>query len=190
MKVISSEFEEELGVQVASKEELLSLSKQVQKAVELQSLIDNIEGMLKSHKEELHNFTTRTIPDTMRQAKTDSFKTDTGVKVELKPFMNGSLPKELEARRQALEWLEDNGARDLIKTAFSVALGRGQKSVAGSVRKSLEKLGVVFNEKEDIHVQSLYAYARERMRDAQSLPLELLGLYVGTVAKIELPPRS
>ena len=184
------DLEEELGVTTASKEELANLSKEVGKAVTLTQTIEGLEEMVKAHRAELHALTNRTIPDIMRAAHTSLFKMDNGAKVELKDFINGGLPKEPELRRDALMWLEKNGAKDLIKTSISLALGRGQKDDALAVRKALGKLGMTFIEKEDVHAQSLYAYARERMKAGKELPIETLGLYVGQVAKIELPDKS
>lgn len=184
------DLEAELGVTVASQEELANLSKEVGKAVSLTETIEGLEEMVKAHKAELHTLTNRTIPDIMRAAHTSLFKMDNGARVELKDFINGSLPKEPELRKGALSWLEKNGARDLIKTSISLALGRGQKDDALAVRKALGKLGMTFIEKEDVHAQSLYAFARERMKAGKELPIETLGLYVGQVAKIELPDKS
>lgn len=187
---VPMDLEAELGVTVASQEELANLSKEVGKAVSLTETIEGLEEMVKAHKAELHTLTNRTIPDIMRAAHTSLFKMDNGARVELKDFMNGSLPKEPELRKEALTWLEKNGAKDLIKTNISLALGRGQKDDALAVRKALGKLGMTFIEKEDVHAQSLYAYARERMKTGKELPIETLGLYVGQVAKIELPDKS
>ena len=189
-QVITDDLEAELGVTMASPGELRALSQKVTEAATLTETIENLEAMVKGHKEELHALTTRTIPDIMRAAHTSSHKTDKGVKVELKDFMNGSLPKEPELRKAALIWLEKNGAKDLIKTNISLALGRGQKDDALAVRKALGKLGMTFIEKEDVHAQSLYAYARERMKAGKELPIETLGLYMGQVAKIELPEKA
>lgn len=182
-------LEEELGVTVASAGELANLSKEVTKAATLTETIEGLEAMLKGHREELHTLTTRTIPDIMRASHTSSHKTDKGVKVELKDFMNGSLPKEPEARKIALGWLEKNGAKDLIKTQIALALGRGQKEDAKKVRAALDKLGMTYTSDEGVHAQSLYAFARERMKAGKELPIETLGLYMGQVAKIELPDK-
>lgn len=189
-KFITDNLEEVLGKTTASKEELNNLSKEVAKAAELGQTIENLEAMLKEQKKDLHKLTTQTIPDIMRAAHTTLHKTDKGVSVELKDFMNGSLPKEPSARAKALAWLDKNGAKDLIKTHFDLALGRGQKDSAEKVRKALNKMGMTYNEEESVHAQSLYGWARERMKMGKALPIDLLGLYVGQVAKIEMPDKE
>lgn len=185
-----SDLEEVLGKTTASPAELNTLSKEVAKAAELGQTIENLEAMLKEQKKDLHKLTTQTIPDIMRAAHTTLHKTDKGVSVELKDFMNGSLPKEPSARAKALAWLDKNGAKDLIKTHFDLALGRGQKDSAEKVRKALNKMGMTYNEEESVHAQSLYGWARERMKMGKALPIDLLGLYVGQVAKIEMPDKE
>lgn len=186
-KVVSKALEKELGVQAPSDSELVSIAERVNEAATLARRIEAGETLLKQLKEALHLLTTRTLPDAMRAARTEMFKSEDGVKVSLVPFMNGSLPKEEEARKAALIWLEKNGAKDLIKTEFDIALGRGQLKDAKKLRKQLEVLGLDYKEKEGVHAQSLYAFAREKMKAAEELPLHLLGLFAGTSAKIELP---
>lgn len=185
--IISDDLEQELGKTKVSNETLKQVSTLAYKAGDLTEKIEGLEEMLKGHRDELHNLTTRQLPDAMREAGSSLFKTDDGtLKVELKDFLNGSLPKDEEGRAKAMKWLEANGAASLIKTQFNVALGRGQKSDAKKVQQALGKLGITYTEKEDVHAQSLYSYVRERMKAAQEVPLEMLGLYSGTVAKIEL----
>lgn len=188
--IAQHDLEQELGVQTASAGELKTLSAEVTKAAKLAETIENLEAMVKGHKEELHGLTNRIIPDIMRAAHTSLHKTDAGVRVELKDFINGSLPKDEVGRNTALKWLEDNGAKDLIKTSIALALGRGQKEEAKKIKVALDKLGATYTQKEDVHAQSLYAFARERMKDGKELPTDLLGLYVGQVAKIELPDKT
>lgn len=189
-KVVSKGLEEELGVTAPSSDQLKSLSAQIDIAVNLNTEKEKLEAMLKTVNESLHNLTTRTLPDIMRAAGTESFKTTGGVVVKLKPFMSGSIPKEEDKRDIALRWLEKNGAKDLIKTEFDVSLGRGQIGDAKKLRAAIGKLGLDYKEKEGVNAQSLYAFARERMKAAEEVPLELLGLFTGTVAKIDIPEKG
>lgn len=189
-KPISTALEEELGATAPSSDQLKSLSKLIDNAVKVTALKDDLEAKLATLNQLLHTMTTRTIPDTMRGAGVESFSTTAGAKVKLKPFMSGSIPKEDDRREAALRWLEKNGARDLIKTEFDIALGRGQLADAKKLRKQLGALGLDYKEKEGVNAQSLYAFARERMKAAEEVPLELLGLYSGTVAKIEMPEKG
>lgn len=187
---VTGDLEAELGKTGPTREQLTSISNYVATAAKLQHTIDGLEEAIKASKEEFHLLTTRQLPDAMASAGTLSFKSTDGVKVEVKDFMNGSLPKQDDLRAAALKWLEKNGGKDLIKTTFNLAVGRGQAAAAKEVRAALNKTGLSYNEKEDVHAQTLYAFAREIMKAGKPLPLDTLGLYVGRVAKIELPAKS
>lgn len=181
------DLEGDFGKDAPDIDELSSISAKVKEAAVLARQIENLEEQLKTQRAELHQLTTKTLPDLMDSAGTSEFKTPDGLKVSVRDFINGSLPKEDANRIAALSWLEKNGARDLIKTSFALSLGRGQKDAAQELTAALAELGLDYSRKEDVHAQTLYAFARERMKSGEELPIELLGLYVGRVAKIELP---
>lgn len=190
-KVAGPSVEEDFGsAKVPTKEELANLGTVLQEAVVLQTTIDGLEEVLAQKKQDLHALTTRKLPDIMLAAGTLAFKTPEGAKVEIKEFMSGSLPKEPDARTAALEFLAKNGAEPLIKNSFFIALGKGQKEELKALTKALKGVGVDYTRKEDVNAQSLYAWARERVRNGEPLPLETLGLYSGRVAKITIPEAT
>lgn len=187
-KVAGPSVEDDFNsAKVPTKEELAVLATALQEAVMLQTTIDSIEEVLAQHKQDLHAITTRKLPDIMLAAGTLAFKTPEGAKVEIKEFMSGSLPKEPDARIAALTFLEKNGAGPLIKNSFFIAIGKGQKEELKALTKALKSVGVDYTRKEDVNAQSLYAWARERVKNGEPLPLDILGLYSGRVAKITIP---
>ncbi|MCI0556050.1 MAG: hypothetical protein L0287_34335 [Anaerolineae bacterium] len=181
------DLEQVLGVQTPSTGQLSDLESMVGRACSLMEQLNSIEELAKGVKAELHQLTTRSIPDAMAESGTLEFKTVAGVKVTVKDFINGSLPKEPDARMAALSWLSRNGAADLIKEYVALEFPRGQHDFAEQVKSQLEKVGATYNSKEDVHAQTLAAYARERLRAGESLPMDLLGLYAGRKANIQLP---
>lgn len=178
------------SAKVPTEQELSAISKELQIAVQLQTTIDGMEEVLAIKRQELHSITTRKLPDIMLAAGTLAFKTPEGAKVEIKEFMSGSLPKEKLERDVALKFLEMNGAGPLIKNSFFIALGKGQKEELKQLTKALKGVGVDYTRKEDVNAQSLYAWARERVKNGEPLPLETLGLYSGRVAKITIPEAA
>lgn len=178
------------SAKVPTEQELEVISKELQEAVTLQLKIDGMEEILAQHRQELHHITTRKLPDIMLAAGTLAFKTPEGAKVEIKEFMSGSLPKGDDERTAALKYLEDNGAGSLIKNQFFIAIGKGQKQELKELTSALKKVGVDYKREENVHAQSLYAWARERVKNGEPLPLETLGLYSGRVAKITIPEAT
>lgn len=187
------DLEQELGVYAPSSSQLTDIAKQVNKAMKIKSQIDELEKVMTGMKNELHLLVTRDIPDAMAAAGTMHFKTDDGLSVTVRDFVSGSLPKEEKnpaGRKWAMNWLMKNDGASLIKTQFSVALGKGQGEMADIVKKALLKTKVTFVEKEDVHPQTLAAFIREKMKDGKKVPLEKLGLYAGRAARIEEPDKS
>lgn len=169
--------------------QLTTLEAQINAAVELIREIEDLEKFTKEKKGELAELTNKAIPDAMAAAGVQSFKTNAGTKVDIKEFISGSLPKEDEARNKALVWLEENGAASLIKGTITAEFPKGDDNARArnQAAEALKGLGVDFAENETIHAQTLYAYARERMRNGEEVPFDLLGLYAGRTAKIAVP---
>ena len=170
-----------------STDELGNIAALVKQAADLQQQIEGMEEFLKKAKAELHALLTRTLPDLMAASHTSEFTTDDGISVRVKDFVRGSIPKDPERRTLALMWLEKAGAGDLIKNSVNATFDRGQDNLAGRVTETLEELGIAYEADRTVHPQTLAAFARERIRNDEELPLELLGLYAGKNAEIKQP---
>lgn len=169
--------------------QLANLERQINAAVELIKEIETYESALKAKKIELHEMSNKTIPDAMAAAGVQSFKTNAGVKVDIKEFVSGSLPKDDERRARALTWLNENGASELIKGTIVAEFPKGADNAQArnQAAEALSEIGVEFSELETIHPATLQAYARERLRLGEDVPFEILGLYAGRSAKISVP---
>jgi hypothetical protein len=182
--------EDALGVTTPNATQLADIEGAVNQALGLMRVIDELEEALKAQRADLHKLVTGTIPDAMGAAGTIKFTTHAGVAVSIKDFVNGSLPREDEKpaeRAEALTWLINNGASDIVKTTIVCALGRGDYKQALKIKAAITKLKLGYVEKEDVHPMTLAAFARERLKKGEKVPLETLGLYAGRAAKIDLP---
>lgn len=173
--------------ELPSAEELKSVKALVEKALERQRYIAKLEDALQREKKALNLILTSALPDLMASAGTKEFTTEEGFKVSIKDFLSGSLPKDEDKRTVALEWLRGNGAEDLIKNELHAHFDRGQDNVAGDVAGKLQEAGIAFEQAVGVHPSTLKAYANERMRNGEDVPLELLGLYAGRIAEIQRP---
>lgn len=167
--------------------ELNDIELRVARATEIINQLSSIEELTKQLGKELREITEQQLPDLMASAGVSEFKTKAGVKVKIHDFVRGSLPKEEGERKKALTWIEDQGAGDLIKDRVSIEFGRKEHNFAIEVRSILARAGVEFESKMDVHPQTLAAFARERLSNGESLPLDLLGLYAGRAAKVTVP---
>ena len=178
-----SDFDEVLTPDV---NQLKAIETIVQQAYRLMSVIETHEGALKAAKADLAALTHKAIPDAMAAAGTSSFTTSNGVTVAIKVVLTGTLPKDPALRAQALRWIEEHEGKSIIKGTLTADFERGEGNLEKKNRaaEALASLGVDFVEAESVHPQTLCAYARERLKNGEEIPLELLGLYSGRMAKI------
>lgn len=177
---------DELGVYVPDESQLKNLEGLVNQAAALSRTIEELEEAVKRHKEELANLTHKAIPDAMSASGTSEFKTTTGVKVTIKDVLAGSLPKDDYKHAVALKWIEENGGKSIIKSSLMADFERGEGNLEkkNMAAEALHDLGVDFIEKETVHPMTLAAFAREKLKNGDECPLEMLGLYAGRMAKI------
>jgi hypothetical protein len=179
-----SDFE----IAAPSGDQLKSIEQLASHAYELVQLIDTHEAAIKAAKAELMALTHEALPDAMSAAGTSSFVTDKGVKLTLKDIVQGSLPKDEGQRQQALTWIEEHGGASIIKgtivAEFERGIGNFEKR--NQTAEALANLDVPFIEQETVHAMTLAAFAREKIKAGEDIPLELLGLWAGRRVKVEL----
>lgn len=154
------------------------------------SEIGQVEEYLKGLNREYQAIIQTDIPNLMSSAGMDEIKLKDGTKVTIKDILWGSLPKDEEARTKALDWISMVGAGEIIKEEIEMAFGRGSRKEATKVKAALAKLKVDFTAKESVHAETLKSFARERLAKGETVPMELLGLGGGRVAKIDLPKKG
>lgn len=170
------------GEASASPDVLARLRKELQEMLDLAAGIEQLEEDLKAAKKTYQALRTSRIPDLMGEIQSDHFTHD-GWDFKLTDFVSGSLPKDPEKRKKALEYLEAHDGAGLIKTNVSMEFGKSQHNEALSVAAGLEKDGHPVSVESGVHAQTLISFGRKRMRDGDDIDFELLGLYAGKVAK-------
>jgi len=115
------------------------------------------------------------IPTLLHEAGLESATTTDGTKVTVKRDVSVSADD-----KQALyEWLKNHGYGDHVKTVL--AFGKGE--FTDDFRELLTEQGASFEEKEDVHYQTLAKIFRDRVEDGGELPPE-------QVAKINIFERA
>lgn len=174
----------DVGGASAPPDKMDALNAALEEAVALEQAVAQMEDDLKVAKKALNGLKGGRIPDLMDELQMDevSFR---GWKVKIDDFVSGSLPKEGDRHEQAVRWLEEHGAGGLIKTDLTLAFGKSQHNEALDLAGRLEAEGLAPSVKSGVHTQTLHAFARERIRNGDPLDIEVLGLYVGKVAKMK-----
>ena len=80
--------------------------------IETEQLIAQLEENLSELKSRHNKAKTIALPDMMAECGLSEFRTDTGFRIAIEDFVTGSLPKEDSKRREAIAWLESNGAEN------------------------------------------------------------------------------
>jgi hypothetical protein len=141
---------------------------------------ENLELQAKLLKEEIDRIETVLLPEMMGNLK--QIKTTYGATVSIKPILRANIKKE--DRPQAFAWLDAHGHGGLIKTAIELAYGRGDLQVAKETVKKLEELGLKPVLSEDVHWQTLNAWAKEQSARGIEFP-PVIGIYEGKKAEVK-----
>lgn len=162
------------------------LDKIADEVIAIDDEVETMERRLKELSKARNEITTKIIPTVLHQCGLSAYTTANGREVKLETICSGSLPKELNARSEALKLLKDYGAEGIIKTEVSVSFGIGEYDAAEETLEMLHKAGYEgASLMENVHPQTLAAFARERMANNEPIDTERLGLYVAQIAKIK-----
>ena len=162
---------------------LKSIAELAKRQLNLEIDIANIEAQLKAKKEEHRQVSQIDIPEAMSEIGLSEFKLDSGHKISVNPFYNCSIPKDRVD--EAMDWLRDNNHGDLIKNTVSVDFGRGEDNEAAALKQMINDKGHSYTDKTGVHPQTLRAFVREQVESGQTLPLDLLGVFIGQKTTIK-----
>ena len=81
--------------------------------------------------------------------------------------------------------MRENNHGDLIKNNLSVSFGKGEDADAVKLKESLEKQGLVVDQKQDVHWQTLRGFVKEQIEKNKTIPSETFGLYIANRTKIK-----
>jgi len=178
-------FDFEIEQDSASDTSIQKMVAMANEVIATEKLVEELEENLSSVKKQLNKLKTVDLPDAMAECGMSEFKTEDGYRISIEDFVSGSLPKDDEKRKDAISWLETNGAESLIKTELTMQFEKSEHNMALSLAAELSEKGYTVNSKMGIHPQTLIAHIKERLKSGKEVPLELLGLYAGRVAKIK-----
>lgn len=156
--------------------------------------IEDLEARLRAAQARRLMRTRETVVDLMDQAGVTSLSIAAegnapAVVVSVKPFYSAGVPAKWpdEKKREAYDWLDANGAGDLIKTSVSAQFPREKREAALAAVAALRELGVEGVEvDQSVHGATLTKWLRESHQAGLPLPpLDVIGAFVGRVAEIK-----
>lgn len=163
--------------------ELSQLSKLAEEQANAEATVARLEAELTKAREIARDFAERQVPELMDKIGIEEFKTSTGLKIKVAETIRASITQANASR--AFAWLRENGNAALIKRTVSVTFGKGDDDRAEAFTKELEEKGLDADDKTSVHPSTLAAFVREKLRDGQEIPLDILGVHRQRVSKID-----
>lgn len=145
--------------------------------------IETTENLLSDLKEQYRKLTEEDMPELMDELGVASVTLTSGERVVLDSVLHCGIPA---ARKdEALTWLRDNEHGDLIKNEISVKFNKSEDNMVGEVKEVVEKLGLNYEQKSNVHSMTLKAFIKEQMRSGKPLPQDLFGVFVRRVVNVK-----
>lgn len=147
--------------------------------------VANLEAKLKEEKQALSALVERDIPTIMDEIGMSDFRIKDGTRILVKDVVRASI--SADRQEAAKEWFDANGLAGIVKRRFIISFNRDQTALvnkfAADLRKRKVPLAVSIENK--VEPMTLKALVTRRLEAGEEVPMELLGVFVQRVAKIE-----
>lgn len=166
-------------------EEQEELAENVRLLKQVQRQKEKVEKRLKDLKEEERRLSMERIPSIMESTGLTELKTKDGDSVSIKDVIQATIPKRSEER--AFQWLEENGAGDLIKADLVSHFNREELEKAREIAKKVEEqFGLSVEVAQKVHPQTLSAFVREQLKESGEVPPDdIFNIFIGRKAVIK-----
>lgn len=180
-------MQNELTGEMIPEEKLGRVAQLANKQIQLEQMIEKLEGQLGKYKVALLEISTKDIPESMAELGLSEFTLTSGEKVKVVKFYSASIPEQ--KRNDAFKWLEDNEHDGIIKSEIAASFPKGEIVKAQAILKKLHQLKLLeFTLERNIHPQTLKAFVKEMCNNADTtlnFPRDLFGVFEGKKTTIE-----
>jgi hypothetical protein len=122
---------------------------------------------------------TEVLPAMFAEAGVRSWELPDGGKATLSTKARGSLPKEPELRKAAIDWLVENGHEGLIEAKITASWNRSERDKAIAIYEQLRQdNSVKLALDEGVNHMTLSKMCKDAVTSGQEIPLETLGVVV------------
>jgi len=163
--------------------DLSGLSKLINRQLELDTMIEDMEDATKELKRERDLLSSETIPTKMQELGINETTMKDGSKVTVKEGFHCRIPKARE--EEALQYLKQEGLGDIIKNQVSTSFGTGEDNMAGDLAGYIESnFGITPDVKKSVHPSTLKATLKKRHEEGLTDPDDLFGIFIRPETKI------
>jgi coenzyme F420-reducing hydrogenase alpha subunit len=163
--------------------ELQKLSNNIQKLLDLDKTIEELEETIKEFKRERALVSEETIPQQMQELGISDTTMADGSKITIKEAFHCRIPKDKIEQAHAYLRQEDLG--DIIKNQVITSFGTGEDNMAGDLAGHIQDAyGITPDVKESVHPSTLKATLKKRHEEGLSDPDDLFGIFIRPETKI------
>ncbi len=189
--VLNDEIEDE----PVSESDQLSIDQLVEKALNLQSLVDVAENQLKELQKEYRQVVEVELVRAVLATGFKSGETLDGahkIKIATELRVRELLTPEnrREIMRKRARWLEKKEGESLIRESIEMDFGKDEHDEFSRMTQALNKIGARYEVAETINTGNLKKFVNEKLEEGNEVPLDELGLYQRTEAKISNAARK
>ena len=169
------DFEKDQQDAMKRTDNIQSLADQVEA---LEFVIKNIEGAednLKDLKKKRDHISGEVIPTMMSEMGLAELKLHDGSHLKVSTSYKAHIREA--NKKQAFNWLRDNGLGDIIKNEISVSFGRNEDNKAADYAELAKGQGFQPTQKMKVEPMTLKALVRERAEAGKDMPTELFGIF-------------
>ena len=184
---IFSSLEEDAKKQreIPTDEKLSKLTSICRRLVNKKREYSDYKSLASKSYEELKDIREKEIPDAMMSLNISKFVMDDGTEIAVKDELYASINES--KRKEALEWLDNNGLGDIIKHDITISFARGEHEEAERIKGVLQDNGQdSYLEKATVHPQTLKATFKDLRNKGEEIPDGLFNWYETPLAKVKL----
>ena len=184
---IFSSLEEDAKKQreIPTDEKLSKLTSICRRLVNKEREYSDYKSLASKSYEELKDIREKEIPDAMMSLNISKFVMDDGTEIAIKDELYASINES--KRKEALEWLDNNGLGDIIKHDITISFARGEHEEAERIKGVLQDNGQdSYLEKATVHPQTLKATFKDLRNKGEEIPDGLFNWYETPLAKVKL----
>ena len=164
--------------------DLNSISKLGIDYVMVRNNILKLKNELERQEKAFKHLSETVIPEVMQKAHMTSFGLANGFKLEVKPFVIVTLPKE--NADIADTWLDENGHSGMVKHHLDIHIPKGtDPNIVAQLKKNIEASGYECSDNKTIHYQTLNKWSREMVAEGETIPEDIFTVYRGYKTEIK-----
>lgn len=179
------DFESDAALAGINDSDIQRLADMVLTMVLAEDRIARLSSELELEQADLRNISEVGLPALMDEFGLESMIMKDGSRLVIKKGIKASIPKVREP--EAFGWLRERGHGSLIKNVVTAKFGMGEEAMAEMLVDYCMKNGLVHDRKESIPWNTLAAFVKEQIANAEDIPFDLFGVFETKVAKVTRP---